>query len=123
MGCVYRIVCWATGRSYVGQTAYSHPFVRFRAHQLDAQKGRSGEFYEDLRRIPLEDWECQCICVVPNVQLNALECYYAEMYDAYEWMGGYNQGECGGEPVAREVSDETRMWMRRKAIWKRRTGR
>jgi group I intron endonuclease len=118
MGCIYRIVCHATGKSYIGQTAYSHPFVRFQAHQLDAKKGRQGPLYEDLRKYPLSEFECICIRVVANVALNELEAYYAEIYDAYD---GYNLVECGNEPVCREMSDERRMWMRKHAIWKRRT--
>jgi hypothetical protein len=54
--------------------------------------------------------------VCPNEQLNALECYYAEQYAAYEWEGGYNVGECGKEPVRKEMSDERRLWMKTRAI-------
>lgn len=54
----------------------------------------------------------------PNKHLNGLECYYAEQYNAYVWDGGYNAVECGNAPVRRELSDEQRTWMRRKAILK-----
>ena len=119
MGCVYRIVCKATGRCYVGQSAYSHPFVRFLQHQTDATAGKEGPLYDDLRSLGVHAFECECVCVVANAYLNDLEGYYAEQYSAYVWDGGYNVGECGGAPVRREVGDAQRMWMRKRAIFKR----
>ena len=118
MGCIYRILCTVTGRSYIGQTAYSHPFQRFREHQRSAQHGREGPLYDDLRRYGVRAFECSCLRVCPNDHLNELECYYAEQYDAYVWEGGYNTGECGGAPVCKDVSDERRLWMKRRAIRK-----
>ena len=118
MGCIYRIYCAITGRCYIGQSAYSHPFVRFLEHQSSADVGENGPLYDDLRMYGVHEFECICICVVPNDQLNDLECYYAEQYGAYIWEGGYNQVECGGAPVRREVSDHQRMWMKRRAIAK-----
>ena len=118
MGCIYRIVCHATGRSYIGQTAYSHPFERYKHHQAIARKGVPGPLYDDLRRYDIREFECICICVVENSQLNNLECYYAEQYSAYGWDGGYNVGECGGAPVKQHVTDDTRLQMRRIAIYR-----
>jgi hypothetical protein len=120
MGCIYRIVCSVTGRSYVGQTAYSHPFVRYREHQLDAAKGKEGPLYEDLRLYGVHAFWCECVCVVENEALNDLECYYAEQYGSYAWDGGYNEGACGGAPVRADVSDSRRTWMKRRAIAKQR---
>ena len=114
MGCIYRIVCWVTGRSYVGQTVYSHPFVRFGEHQRSAKNGEPGVLYDDLRMYSIHEFECICLCVCSNEALNALECYYAEQYDAY------NVNECGKAPVRKEVSDEQRMWMRKRAILRQR---
>ena len=121
MGCVYRLVRSATGRSYVGQTALSHPFQRFREHQRDALNGTEGPLYEDLRTFGVHAFECTCLRVCPNAHLNSLECYYAEQYAAYVWEGGYNTGECGGAPVRAEMSDTKRLWMKRRAIWKARS--
>ena len=120
MGCLYRLLCHATGRSYVGQTAYSHPFQRFCEHQADARAGKEGPLYDDLRTYGVHEFECICLRVCPNEELNELECYYAEQFNAYVWDGGYNVGECGGAPVRKEVSDETRLWMKRYAIRRRR---
>jgi len=116
MGCIYRIICYATGKSYIGQTAFSHPFIRFREHQKDAKNGKEGKLYDDLRIYNIHEFECICIRVAKNEELNALECYYAEQYDAYEWMGGYNANECGNARVSKEVSDDRRVYMRRTAI-------
>ena len=118
MGCIYRIVCYATGRCYVGQTSYSHPFVRFREHQSDAKKGEPGLLYDDMRTYDISMFECSCIRVVPNIHLNDLECYYAEQFGAYVDEGGYNIGECGSAPVRAEVADRTREHMKRAAILK-----
>lgn len=118
MGCIYRIVCHETGRSYVGQTSYSNPFERFKQHQTNARKGVAGLLYDDMRTYDIRVFECICICVVENKSLNELECYYAEQYNAYVWDGGYNTGECGGAPVRREVSDEARKMIRRRAIYR-----
>jgi hypothetical protein len=118
MGCIYRIVCGETGRSYVGQTSFSHPFYRFKEHQRDARNGRDGLLYDDMRYYGVEAFECICICVAANECLNSLECYYAEQYDAYSWMGGYNVAECGGEPLRDEMSDAKRLRIKRNAIWR-----
>lgn len=118
MGCIYRIVCHATGRSYIGQTSYSNPFERYKQHQRTALKGKEDPLYEDMRKYGMNEFECICICVVENSLLNALECYYAEQYDAYVWDGGYNIRECGNEIIRRDVSDERRKWMRHRAVWK-----
>lgn len=85
-------------------------------HQKEAEKGVPGPLYEDMRRFGMKEFECICLRVCPNEQLNALECYYAEQYNAYVWDGGYNVGECGTAPVRKEVSDERRVWMKRRAI-------
>lgn len=118
MGCIYRIVCHVTGKSYIGQTAYSHPFERYRQHQTSARTGEFGHLYDDMRKYDIREFECICICVVENEQLNALECYYAEQYNAYVWDGGYNSGECGKAPVKEHLTDERRILIRRRAIWK-----
>jgi hypothetical protein len=117
MGCIYRIVCHPTGRSYVGQTAYSHPFERYRQHQTSARKGEPGPLYDDMRRYDIRDFECICICVVENSQLNELECYYAEQYSAYVWDGGYNMTECGKALVRPNMTDQRRAQARRNAIF------
>lgn len=119
MGCIYRIVCSVTGRSYIGQTSFSHPFQRFMEHQRDAKKGQEGPLYDDLRSYGVHAFECICIRVTDNKDLNNLECYYAEQYNAYVCDGGYNVNECGGAEIRREMSDERRMWMKRRAIAKR----
>jgi hypothetical protein len=119
MGCIYRIYCRATGKSYIGQTAYSHPFERFREHKNNARNNVSGPLYDDLRMYDIHEFECICIRVAPNEQLNDLECYYAEMYDAYVWNGGYNKQECGNAVVARELDDDTRLRKKRWMFMKR----
>lgn len=118
MGCIYRIVCNATGQSYIGQTAYSHPFVRFREHRAHAEKGTAGALYDAMRTHGIDAFECICVCVAPNEALNDLECYYAEQYDAYTWMGGYNVGECGRCRIADDMRDATRLRIKRNAIWR-----
>lgn len=118
MGCIYRIVNHVTGKSYIGQTAYSNPFERYKQHQATARSGASSELYDDMRKYDIHDFECICICVVENEQLNGLECYYAEQYNAYVWDGGYNAGECGKAPVKGDLPDERRLLIRRHAIWK-----
>lgn len=72
--------------------------------------------YDDMRKYDIREFECICICVVENPQLNNLECYYAEQYNAYVWDGGYNVGECGRAPVKKHMTDERRLQMRRNAI-------
>ena len=116
---MYRILCHSTGRNYVGQTSFSHPFQRFLEHQRDAQKGVEGPLYDDLRAYGIGAFECICLRVCPNAQLNSLECYYAEQFGASVWDGGYNVGECGRAPVRAEVSDDRRLWMKRRAVLKR----
>lgn len=118
MGCIYRIVCGATGRSYIGQTCYSHPFVRYREHQRSAEKYVEGPLYEDMRRYGLHEFECICVCVVANTSLNDLESYYAEQYNAYVSDGGYNVGECGRQRVSDEMVDAKRLRIKRNAIWR-----
>ena len=116
MGCIYRIVCYATGRSYIGQTSYSHPFERFRQHQTSARKGEVAPLYDDMRKYTISDFECICICCVDNEYLNNLESYYAEQYNAYVWDGGYNTTECGNVQVRQSMTDDKRNEMRKQAI-------
>ena len=113
MGCIYRIICYATGKCYIGQTSYSHPFVRFREHQQAAKNGEEGPLYDDLRTYDIHEFECECVCVVPNTKLNSLECYYIEQYNAE-----YNISEGGKAIVRSEIDDTKRMWMKRRAIFK-----
>ena len=74
--------------------------------------------YDDMRMYDIHEFECICICVVPNKALNTLEGYYAEQYGAYVWDGGYNVGECGNSLVRKEMDDDRRLWIRRKAIFR-----
>ena len=121
MGCIYRIVHIATGQSYVGQTSYSHPFYRFQEHQQSAKNGSVYPLHDALREHGIKAFQCECICDASNESLNDLECYYAEQYNGYIWDGGYNQGECGKAQVRREMTDERRLWIKRRAIWKNRS--
>ena len=116
MGCLYRIVNVLTGQCYIGQTAYSQPFTRFLRHKQEARDGSGGLLHCAMRETGEDAFECECLRQVPNAMLNGLEAYYAEQYGSYVDEGGYNLRECGGAPVRREMSDETRMWIRRRAI-------
>ena len=75
-----------------------------------------------MRTYNIHEFECICLRVAENIQLNALECYYAEQYNAYVWDGGYNDNPCGTARVCEEMSDAKREWKRRMAIRKRRKG-
>ena len=119
MGCLYRIVNRHTGQSYIGQSSYSQPFTRFLRHKEDARNGSSLPLHVAMREEGEDAFECECLRQVPNAMLNGLEAYYAEQYGSYVEEGGYNVRECGGVPVRREMSDETRVWIRRRAIWRR----
>lgn len=118
MGCIYRIWCRVTGQSYIGQTAYADPKYRYRQHLAALRRAEAYPLYEAMREHGIEAFEMERIQQVPNSQLNALECYYAEVYDAYVWAGGYNLGECGKAVVVREMSDKARNWIRVRAIRK-----
>jgi hypothetical protein len=120
MGCLYRIVNVRTGQCYIGQSAYSQPFTRFLRHKQEAREGSGGLLHCAMREDGEDQFECECLRQVPNDQLNALEAYYAEQYGSYASDGGYNERECGGAAVRREMSDATRMWIRRRAIWRQR---
>jgi group I intron endonuclease len=117
MGCIYRIVNRQTGQCYIGQTSFSNPFYRFLEHKKEAEKGNTYPLYVAMREYGYEWFECECICQVPNLHLNALEAYYAEQYDSYV-PNGYNYGECGRSLVRREMEDTKRLWMKRTAIKK-----
>lgn len=120
MGCLYRIVNVRTGQCYIGQTAYSQPFTRFLRHKQEAREGSQALLHCALREDGEDQFECECLRQVSNESLNGLEAYYAEQYGSYASEGGYNERECGGAAVRREMSDTTRMWIRRRAIWKQR---
>jgi len=122
MGCLYRIVNVRTGQCYIGQTAYSQPFTRFLRHKQEAREGSGSLLLCAMREDGEDQFECECLRQVSNDQLNTLEAYYAEQYGSYASDGGYNERECGGAAVRREMSDETRMWIRRRSIWRQRKG-
>jgi hypothetical protein len=122
MGCLYRIVNVQTGQCYIGQTSYSQPFTRFLGHKQQAREGSPLVLHRAMREVGDDQFECECLRQVSNAHLNALEAYYAEQYGAYVSDGGYNERECGGATVRREMNDDTRMWIRRRAIWRQRKG-
>ena len=72
--------------------------------------------YDDLRTYTIHEFECSCLRVAKNEELNGLESYYAEQYAAYSWDNGYNVGECGNAKVHKEMSDEQRLHAKRRAI-------
>ena len=69
-----------------------------------------------MRTYDISEFECICICVAKNECLNNLECYYAEQYDAYVWMGGYNARECGTARVSAEMNDDRRSRNKRQSV-------
>jgi hypothetical protein len=69
-----------------------------------------------MRVYGISAFECERLYEGPNACLNGLEAYYAEQYGSYVWDGGYNAGECGKAPVRRDVSDTTRIWMKRRVF-------
>jgi len=106
MPCIYRIRNKNNGKSYIGQTKYDSPKLRFSRHIADMKRRLKNNvsltpFEYALSKHGEESFEVMCLCVCGKESLDSLEQYYAEIFESYIWdfPGGYNATECGkGRP-------------------------
>jgi group I intron endonuclease len=98
LGCIYLIICLATGKMYVGQTI--HPFIddRFDEHLYAALVRKTKTYlYNAIRKYGPDAFTIELLCAVPYESLDTMEAYWAEQLTTYIWdsPGGYNMVWCG----------------------------
>jgi group I intron endonuclease len=127
MGCIYRILCKTTGKSYIGQFRLDDPKYRINRHWRDAKKGSTCIIHQAMQKYGKDDFtvEVLCICTTQE-ELNIKEQEYIESYHSMCNDNGYNMvaGGKGRAPnfhhkeehkermsklmTGRTVSDETK---------------
>ena len=88
MGCVYRILCIANNRSYVGQTTqHDTPEVRWARHLRSALRyGSQLPFHAAIRRHGADAFKVETLYQSDSAYvLNKLEAFWAEEFNAYLW--------------------------------------
>lgn len=109
--CVYRIVCSATGKTYIGLTKAGAE-KRFRAHKYLARKGASGALYNAIRKYGPEAFAVEVIATgLTAAQAQSLEIETIALENT-RTPNGYNLAK-GGEQglLGYKFSAETRARM------------
>ena len=112
MGYIYRIVCTANGKSYIGRTLHD-PKQRWKQHVYKAKRSTVKTLLgHAINKYGVDAFRIETLCELSEESLDNMECYYAEQYESYVWQGGYNQTECGrGRPYDYKTREETKKRM------------
>lgn len=91
MGCIYRILCKSSGKSYIGQYKLDNPTKRFKRHCVDAEKGSTCAIHKAIQKYGKDDFtvEVLCICSTQD-ELNKKEQEYIDQYNSMINNNGYN---------------------------------
>ena len=97
-GCIYRALCLESNKSYIGQHCKEDIKERKKQHLADIHNKRYNyPFHNAIRKYGKDSFAWEVLYVGPWSTLNAMEAYYAEIYETYIWdyPGGYNAVWCG----------------------------
>jgi hypothetical protein len=97
-GCIYRVLCLESCKSYIGQHGKETIQQRKKQHLADIHNKRYNyPFHNAIRKYGKDSFVWEVLYTGPLSTLNAMEAYYAEMYETYIWdyPGGYNAVWCG----------------------------
>ena len=91
MGCIYRILCKTTGKSYIGQFRLDDPKYRINRHWRDAEKGSKCIIHQAMNKYGKEDFTVEVLCIC-NTQdeLNTKEQEYIDLHHSMCNDNGYN---------------------------------
>ena len=114
LGCIYLITCLVNGKMYVGQHNKTTIDERWRAHKQRAAKDvPEFQLHQAMKKHGIENFTIDILCIVPHIDLNKNEIYFADLLDTYVWnKQGYNSVLCGGGGGGREITEETRQRLR-----------
>jgi len=120
MGCIYRIFCKETGKSYIGQSIEDSPIKRYNRHWYRALRNEyKYALYNAMRKYDKSSFYLETIIVCSNQSLDNLEAYYAEQYNSYYYENGYNIALCGrGQPRDYKHNEESIVKMRESKLGK-----
>ena len=97
-GCIYRALCLESNKSYVGQHCKEDIKERKKQHLADIHNKRYNyPFHNAIRKYGKDSFVWEVLYIGVWSTLNAMEAYYAEIYETYVWdyPGGYNAVWCG----------------------------
>jgi group I intron endonuclease len=91
MGCIYRILCKSTGKSYIGQFRLDDPKYRINRHWRDAEKGSNCIIHQAMKKYGKNDFTVEVLCIC-NTQdeLNIKEQEYIDLHHSMCNDNGYN---------------------------------
>lgn len=102
-GWIYRIYDTRNGISYIGQTINIKKRMRQHLYSICKEEYNS-KLYEYLRSIPKECIGFEIICECDSTDLDLLEAYYIQVYDAYE--NGLNTASVSSVFRHKEIYDK-----------------
>jgi group I intron endonuclease len=120
MGCIYRIFCKETGKSYIGQSIDDSPIKRYNRHWSRALKNQyKYALYNAMSKYGKSSFYLETLTICSKQSLDNLEAYYAEQYNSYIYENGYNIALCGrGQPRGYKHLEESRLKMRESKLGK-----
>lgn len=111
-GYIYKIICLATGKLYIGQTLRTIE-KRWKRHIRDAKKGSEHKFHRAIRKYGEENFTVEELLAVSaptkkelKAQLDLLEIEYISRFNTRE--KGYNSTDGGEGTAGRVCSEESR---------------
>jgi group I intron endonuclease len=91
MGCIYRILCKSTGKSYIGQYRLNNPKYRINRHFRDAKNGSSCVIHQAIRKYGESDFDISVLCICSlQCDLDKKEDEYITEYKSMVNENGYN---------------------------------
>jgi group I intron endonuclease len=109
MGCIYRIRCKTTNKSYIGQYAqHDTPIARYSRHLRDARKGSKNTIHQAIRKYGEDNFELTVLCVCSTrEELDLKEDEYITEFNSMVYDNGYNmiRGGRGRAPNPHHTED------------------
>lgn len=91
MGCIYRILCKETQKSYIGQYKKDSPDLRWNRHLRDAEKGSQCAIHQSIRKYGKDSFEVSVLCICETQEeLNNKEDDYITEFNSMIYENGYN---------------------------------
>lgn len=91
MGCIYRILCKETQKSYIGQYKKDDPKLRWNRHLSDAKKNSKCAIHQAIRKYGKDTFEVFVLCLCETQEeLDKKEDDYITEYNSMIYDNGYN---------------------------------
>ena len=112
MGCIYRIFCKTTSKSYIGQYRFNDPKCRINRHFNDARKGSRCVIHQAIIKYGESDFETSVLCICTSQEeLDRKEDEYITEYKSMINENGYNmvRGGKGRAPNFKHSEDHKKI--------------